>query len=98
MNMGRSRGQRADVRTDEKQFGTFDHDVSFLELRAPGTDCLDFPALEHHPCLETLFDEVIVKRFLVLNNAHGRSAKFPRYAMTMWTRYSNGDGNTRFGV
>jgi hypothetical protein len=70
LDMGRGLGQRRDVRADQVQLGTAHDHVALLELRAPGADRLHFPSLECDARLDALFDEEVVGRFFVLNDAH----------------------------
>lgn len=65
------RWECAYMRTDKENFPIPDNDVSFLQLRPTGPDCLGLPALQYEAGLIAIFDEVIVKCFFVLRNAHG---------------------------
>lgn len=71
VHMGGGGGQGADVGAEQIDLALFDDHVGFLELHPPGADRLHLPAFEGHARLETLFDEIIVKRLLVVDNAHG---------------------------
>jgi hypothetical protein len=50
--------------------GITDDDVGFFQLGTPGADGFNLPAFEHHPRLVPLLDEVVVKGFLIIDNAH----------------------------
>jgi len=57
------------MRTDQKNLPALDNDVCFLDLGPSGTDRLDLPALERNPGLEAFFDEILMKRFPVVDDA-----------------------------
>ena len=73
LDVRRRRRQRRDVRADQHDLAVLDDDVGFLQLRAPGADRLDLPALERESRLEFLLDEIVVIGFFVFDDAHGRS-------------------------
>lgn len=72
MDVRRGVQQGADMRAEQVERAILGGDVGFLELRASGADGLDFPAFQHDAGLVFVFDEVFVKRFFILDNAHGR--------------------------
>src|SRR5512143_652648 len=71
MDVGGGGGQRADVAADQIYRTVLDDDIGFLQLHAAGANRLHFPALEHETGFESLFDEIIVKGFFVVGDAHG---------------------------
>lgn len=54
----------------KEQFRAFNDDIGFLELGTAGSYGFDLPTFEDQTRFKTLFNEVIVKCFLVLNDAH----------------------------
>ena len=54
----------------DEDFTIADDDVGFLDIRSAGSNGLDFPAQQANAGLELLFDEIVVKCFLVGDNAH----------------------------
>ena len=59
------------MRADQPECGILDDHVGLAKLCAPGPNRLDFPAFENEAGLKSLFDEVIVKSFAVLDDGHG---------------------------
>ncbi len=55
---------------EQIDFAIADNDIGFFQIGAAGADGLHFPAVQLHACLVTLFDEVVVEDFFVVNNAH----------------------------
>ena len=62
------------MRTYQENRVASNNNIGFFQLRTSSSDCLDLPALQHKPCLESLFDEVVVKGFSVFKNGHGENA------------------------
>ena len=62
--------QRRDMHAENEHLAVLDDNVGFLDVGASGTDRLDFPAFQNDARLELFFDEVIVERFFVGDDAH----------------------------
>ena len=58
------------MHAEDEYFAVADDHVGFLDVRTTGTNRLDFPAFEHDSGLELLFDEIVVERFFVVDDAH----------------------------
>ena len=56
--------------SEQEYLAVADDHVGFFQLGASDPNCLDFPAVQFHASFETLFDEVIVEDFFIINNAH----------------------------
>jgi ribosome-associated toxin RatA of RatAB toxin-antitoxin module len=70
LDMRGGRGQRADVHAKHVNLGVSHNDVALFNLGSPGTNGLDLPTFKHHTSFEALVDEVVVKRFSIVNDAH----------------------------
>src|SRR5690606_19977102 len=64
-----------------------DEDVAVAQLRAPGADRLDFPALERDPGLVALFDEIIMDSLAVLDDRHGPHSHMKRITRSALGRH-----------
>src|SRR5690606_12731009 len=70
--MGGGRRQGADMHAHNEDLSIANNDVAFFELDMTRADGFDFPPLQHEPGLEPFFDEIVVRGFAVLNDAHER--------------------------
>lgn len=66
--------KRADMHPDDVQLAIANNDVALLDLHPSGANSLNLPAFENQTGLEAVFDEVVVKRFAIIDNAHLRQA------------------------
>ena len=57
--------QRVDGAAEDEGFTIFDGDVALLDVEMPGSQRLDFPALQHDAGFVALFDKIIVSRFFI---------------------------------
>jgi len=62
--------QRADMTAGDENLAFAYHYISFLDLAAAGAYGLDLPTLERDPRFVLLFNEIIVERLFILDDAH----------------------------
>ena len=74
LNVCGSGGQGGDMSPDEVQPAILHYHIRLGDLRATCPDGLGFPATKRHARFVLLFDEVVVKGFAILDDAHGRDA------------------------
>ena len=67
-DVGAGRGQGGEVATHQPGFAVLEQHVAVHQLRLAGTQAFYFPTGQDQASLETVFDEVIVSRFLVLRD------------------------------
>ena len=70
MNVGRRFSERRNVHAKDEDFTITDDDVGLFDIRSAGSNGLDLPAQQGNACLELFFDEVVVKRLFVGDDAH----------------------------
>jgi len=61
--------ERRDVATDQPGFAVLEDDVAVRQLHFLLTHAFDFPAEQHHPGFERVFDEIIMKRLFVAGDS-----------------------------
>ena len=55
----------------QKDFAPANGYIGFFNLSTASTYRLNLPTLERHASLEAFFDEVVMKRFFVVDDTHG---------------------------
>ena len=72
----------------QKDFASANGYVGFFDLSTAGAYRLDLPTLERHASLEAFFDEVVMKRFFVVDDAHGVVCSL----LKLWARQAGCSG------
>ena len=62
--------QGTDMAADKKQFTVPDDDICFLQLHPSRANRLHFPSFQNRPRFMFLLDKVVMKSFLILDDAH----------------------------